>query len=82
MTEPTTHTLDVPGAVLTYHVRPNGSSAEPVLLMIGAPMGAPGFGTLAGYFAGRTACRCIAFRARPEWSPIRGPKMNHTGGTT
>lgn len=54
MTEPTTHTLDVPGATLTYDVRPNDSSAEPVLLMIGSPMGAAGFGTLAGYFTDRT----------------------------
>ena len=43
MTEPTTHTLDVPGAVLTYDVRPNNSSTEPVLLLIGSPMGASGF---------------------------------------
>src|SRR5919198_4976816 len=54
MPNPTTHTLDVPGAVLTYDVRPNDSSAEPVLLMIGSPMGAAGFGTLAGHFADRT----------------------------
>ena len=31
MTEPTTHTLDVPGAVLTYDVRRNEASTEPVL---------------------------------------------------
>jgi len=54
MTEPTTHTLDVPGAVLTYDVRSNSSSTEPVLLMIGSPMGAGGFGTLAGHFSDRT----------------------------
>jgi pimeloyl-ACP methyl ester carboxylesterase len=54
MTEPTTHTLDVPGAVLTYDVRPNNSSAEPALLLIGSPMGAAGFGTLAGYSSDRT----------------------------
>src|SRR5947209_14485454 len=54
MTEPTPHTLDVPGAVLTYDVRPNDSSAEPVLLLIGSPMGASGFGTLARYFTDRT----------------------------
>ena len=54
MTEPTTHTLDVPGAVLTYDLRANDSSAEPVLLMIGSPMGAAGFGTLASYFSDRT----------------------------
>ena len=54
VTEPTPHTLDVPGAVLTYDVRPNDSSAEPVLLLIGSPIGASGFGTLAGYFTDRT----------------------------
>jgi pimeloyl-ACP methyl ester carboxylesterase len=53
MTEPKTHTLDVPGAVLTYDIRSNESSAEPVLLLIGSPMGAASFGTLAGHFADR-----------------------------
>ena len=50
----TTHTLDVPGAVLTYDIRPNASSTHPVLLMIGSPMGAAGFGTLASHFTDRT----------------------------
>jgi pimeloyl-ACP methyl ester carboxylesterase len=54
MTEPTTHTLDVPGVKLTYDVRPNDSTTEPVLLLIGSPMGAGGFGTLAGHFSDRT----------------------------
>jgi pimeloyl-ACP methyl ester carboxylesterase len=54
MTEPTTHTLDVPGATLTYDVRNNSSSAAPVLLMIGSPMAAAGFATLAGHFSDRT----------------------------
>src|SRR4051794_13142565 len=54
MPAPTTHTLDVPGSVLTYDVRPGDSSAESVLLMIGSPMGAAGFGTLAAHFADRT----------------------------
>jgi pimeloyl-ACP methyl ester carboxylesterase len=54
MTEPTTHTLDVPGAVLHYDVRSNDSAGQPVLLLIGSPMGATGFGTLAGHFADRT----------------------------
>ena len=49
-----THTLDVPGAVLTYDVRSNPASTEPALVMIGSPMGAAGFGTLAGYFTDRT----------------------------
>jgi pimeloyl-ACP methyl ester carboxylesterase len=54
MSEPKTHTLDVPGAVIHYDVRSNDSSTEPVLLMIGSPMGAAGFGTLAGHFSDRT----------------------------
>jgi pimeloyl-ACP methyl ester carboxylesterase len=54
MTDPKTHPLEVPGAVLQYDVRSNDSSTEPVLLLIGSPMGAAGFGTLAGHFADRT----------------------------
>jgi pimeloyl-ACP methyl ester carboxylesterase len=54
MTEPKTETLDAPGAVLHYDVRSNDSSTEPVLLIIGSPMGAAGFVTLAGHFADRT----------------------------
>jgi pimeloyl-ACP methyl ester carboxylesterase len=54
MTEMTTHTLEVPGAVLTYDVRPNESSKYPALLLIGSPMGAAGFATLAGHFTDRT----------------------------
>jgi hypothetical protein len=40
MTEPKTHTLDAPGAVLHYDVRSNDASTQPVLLLIGSPMGA------------------------------------------
>jgi pimeloyl-ACP methyl ester carboxylesterase len=54
MTEPTTHTLDVPGAVLTYDVRTGDAGTAPVLLLIGSPMGASGFGTLASHFTDRT----------------------------
>jgi pimeloyl-ACP methyl ester carboxylesterase len=53
MTEPTTHTLDVPGAVLTYDVR-RADSPAPVLFLIASPMGAGGFGTLASHFPDRT----------------------------
>ena len=42
MTEPKTYTLDAPGAVLHYDVRSNEASSEPVLLLIGSPMGASG----------------------------------------
>jgi pimeloyl-ACP methyl ester carboxylesterase len=55
MPDPVTRTLDVPGATLTYDVR--GSLAErdqPVLLLIGSPMGASGFPTLASHFTDRT----------------------------
>jgi pimeloyl-ACP methyl ester carboxylesterase len=54
MAEPTTRTLDVPGAVLTYDVRPGDDSPAPALLLIGSPMGAGGFATLAGHFTDRT----------------------------
>jgi pimeloyl-ACP methyl ester carboxylesterase len=54
MTEPTTHTLDVPGATLTYDVRNADSGNAPVLVLIGSPMGAGGFVTLAGHFPDRT----------------------------
>src|SRR6266568_9017030 len=54
MTESRTQTLDVPGAVLTYDVRSNDSTTEPPLLLIGSPMAASGFVTLAGHFPDRT----------------------------
>ena len=55
MTEPKTFTLDAPGAVLYYDVHdPSQASTEPVLLIIGSPMGADGFTTLAGHFTDRT----------------------------
>jgi pimeloyl-ACP methyl ester carboxylesterase len=54
MTEPTTHMLDAPGAVLTYDVRRNGATAEPPLMLIASPMGAAGLGTLASHFPDRT----------------------------
>jgi len=49
-----TDTLEVPGAVLTYDVRRNESSTEPILLLIGSPMGAGGFATLSSHFTDRT----------------------------
>jgi len=54
MTEPKTHTLDAPGAVLHYDVRDGDPGTQPVLLLIGSPMGAAGFVTLAGHFTDRT----------------------------
>jgi pimeloyl-ACP methyl ester carboxylesterase len=55
MTETTTQTLTVPGAVLTYDVRPGDPAGPaPTLLIIGSPMGAAGFATLASHFTDRT----------------------------
>jgi pimeloyl-ACP methyl ester carboxylesterase len=54
MTEPTTKTLEVPGAELAYDVRPNESSKERPLFLIGSPMGASGFPSLASHFTDRT----------------------------
>jgi pimeloyl-ACP methyl ester carboxylesterase len=53
--EPRTLTLDVPGAKLAYDIRDavDGTS-EPPLLLIGLPMDASGFKTLAGHFPDRT----------------------------
>jgi pimeloyl-ACP methyl ester carboxylesterase len=53
MAEPQTDSLPVPGAVLYYDIRSADSSTYPVLLIIGSPMGADGFVTLAGHFADR-----------------------------
>ena len=53
MTEATPRTLDVPGATLAYDVR-GGPSDSPALFLIGSPMAAAGFGTLAGHFTDRT----------------------------
>ena len=53
-TEETTRTLAVPGATLTYDVRPGGSPDAIHLFLTGSPMAAAGFGTLAGHFTDRT----------------------------
>lgn len=50
----TTRTLDAPGATLTYDLRRNDASSHPPLVLVGTPMGALGFDTLAGYFTDRT----------------------------
>ncbi|WP_406050170.1 alpha/beta fold hydrolase [Kribbella sp. NBC_00889] len=55
MPDPVTRTLDVPGATLTYDVRGDlADRDQPVLLVIGSPMGASGFPTLASHFTDRT----------------------------
>jgi len=78
MTTATTHTLEVPGAVLTYDVRRGGAADSPVLLMIGSPMGAAGFGTLAGYFTDRTVVtydpRGVERSRRTDGAPTTTPE--------
>ena len=53
LTEETTRTIDAPGATLAYDVRPGGSPDATPLFLTASPMGAAGFGTLAGYFTDR-----------------------------
>jgi pimeloyl-ACP methyl ester carboxylesterase len=48
-----TNTLEAPGARITYDLR-EADSSDPPLLMIGSPMDARGFATLAGHFPDRT----------------------------
>jgi pimeloyl-ACP methyl ester carboxylesterase len=54
MIDAMTYTIDVPGAVLTYDVRSASGSDRTPLVMVGSPMAAAGFTTLAGYFTDRT----------------------------
>jgi pimeloyl-ACP methyl ester carboxylesterase len=55
MTTLTTHTLDVPGATLTYDVRePDTPTEKRPLFIFGSPMGASGFEQLVGHFTDRT----------------------------
>jgi pimeloyl-ACP methyl ester carboxylesterase len=55
MSEPTTHAVNAPGATIYYDVRTaEGQNGAPPLMMIGSPMDAAGFTTLAGHFPDRT----------------------------
>lgn len=54
--DPRTLTLDAPGATLTYDVRGDPATAtadHPALVLVGSPMTAAGFATLASYFTDR-----------------------------
>jgi pimeloyl-ACP methyl ester carboxylesterase len=56
VTDIETRTLEAPGATIAYDVRGDLADATPdapVLLLIGSPMGAEGFGTLASHFTDR-----------------------------
>lgn len=55
MTESKTHTVDAPGATITYDIREaEGGSDAPILMMIGSPMDASGFASLSEHFRDRT----------------------------
>ena len=54
LTAESTRTLEVPGATLTYDLRPGRSPDATPLFLIGSPMAAAGFATLAGHFTDRT----------------------------
>ncbi|HET7181170.1 MAG TPA: alpha/beta hydrolase [Candidatus Limnocylindrales bacterium] len=70
--EPVTKTLAVPGATLTYDIREAAGTKEPPLVLIGSPMGAGGFGTLAGLLADRTLVTYDP-RNNGERSPVDDP---------
>lgn len=53
MPDMTTHTLEAPGATLTYDLRANEAGEHRPLFIIGSPMGAAGFVTLASHFTDR-----------------------------
>jgi pimeloyl-ACP methyl ester carboxylesterase len=53
-THPITRQLEAPGATLTYDIRSAPDSTERPLFLIGSPMGASGFPTLASHFTDRT----------------------------
>jgi pimeloyl-ACP methyl ester carboxylesterase len=83
MTAPTTNietrTVVVPGATITYDVRQgNGGTSEPALMLIGHPMAAGGFVTLASHFPDRTIVtydpRGIERSVREPGSPMNTPE--------
>ena len=74
MTVPETRTLHVPGATLTYDVRRSDSTTEPPLFLIGSPMGAGGFPSLAARFPDRTIVTYDP-RNNGERSPADDPSV-------
>src|SRR5919197_3249988 len=55
MAKPTTNTIEVPGATLTYDIYdPDTRSNRRPLFIFGSPMGASGFEQLVGHFTDRT----------------------------
>jgi pimeloyl-ACP methyl ester carboxylesterase len=79
MIEPTTHTLDVAGARLTYDVRkPEEPSNRRPLFIFGSPMGASGFEQLVSRFADRTV---ITYDPRGMNRSVRAPGSELTAAT-
>jgi pimeloyl-ACP methyl ester carboxylesterase len=72
--EPNTKTLAVPGATLTYDVRSSESTTEPPLVLIGSPMGAGGFASLAARLPDRTIVTYDP-RNNGERSPADDPSV-------
>jgi pimeloyl-ACP methyl ester carboxylesterase len=76
-----TRTLDVPGATLTYDVRGSLPSADgtPPLLLVGQPMDAAGFATLASFFPDRTVVtydpRGLGRSTRSDGSLVQTPEQ-------
>ncbi len=71
-TSVSTHTLDAPSATLAYDVR-RGTGSDIPLFLIGLPMGAAGFGSLAGHFPDRTVI---------TYDPRGSERSRRTDGTT
>ncbi len=67
-------TLEVPGATLTYDVRRVDGTSEPPLLLIGSPMGAGGFPSLAAQLPDRTLVSMDP-RNNGERSPADDPSV-------
>ncbi|MEO5982925.1 MAG: alpha/beta hydrolase [Pedococcus sp.] len=80
----TTHHLKTPEVIVAYDVHGPLPTADgrPPLFMVGAPMGAEGFTTLASLFADRTVVtydvRGIGRSVRTDGSTVQTPEQNAT----
>jgi pimeloyl-ACP methyl ester carboxylesterase len=73
-----TRTLDAPGATLQYDIRYADRAGKPALFLVGSPMEAGAFVTLASYFTDRTVVtydpRGTARSVRTDAAPEVGPE--------
>jgi pimeloyl-ACP methyl ester carboxylesterase len=81
MSEPRTQTLNVPGARLVYDIRDaEAETTAPVLLMIGHPMDARAFTTLAGHFRDRMVVtydpRGVGRSEQTDRTQVRTPEVH------